>query len=49
MYNNTRHIYLQDYLDNGNSANILTLINVFQSTDKTVNKNLLKLSIKLLK
>jgi len=40
MYNNISHIYLQDYLDNGNSANIPILINLFQSTDKNVNRNL---------
>jgi len=40
MYKNIRHIYLQDYLDNGNSAIIPILINLFQSTDKNVNRNL---------
>ena len=35
-----RHIILQEYLDNGNSADIPTLINLFQSTDKTGNRNL---------
>jgi len=40
MYITIRHIYLHDYLDNGKSANISTLINLFQSTDKTVNRNL---------
>jgi len=31
-----RHFYLQDYLDNGNSANIPILINLFPSSDKNV-------------
>ena len=40
MYNTIRHIYLHDYLENGKSVNISTLINLFQSTDKTVKRNL---------
>jgi len=39
MYNNIRHIYLQEYLDIGNSDDIPTIINSFQSNDKTVNRN----------
>lgn len=39
MYTVTRHIYLQAYIDNMDNANSLPLIDLFQPTNHTVNRN----------